>query len=194
MKHDYAHHAPTGGWGDAHEKWRIYVAAVLKPIVQELQRSAAFQGTPRISEQMSCYGCERHLGTSAFDRKAVYNFRQRPTQRPPTCYTCQERLAIIQRRMDARHAWRCTCVESTNRDSKYGRYHVPSNEKCQLYSKRIGERRWPGGNNNVTKGDYNWWRRLQNYQDRNAAPPQLLVTSDPEPVPVARRGQKRHRS
>ena len=118
MKQHSAHRAPKRGWDDAHKKWRIYVAHKLKQIAQQLQKWATAQGTileqtrqkrRHITEQIVCYGCERHLGTLAFDRQAVYNFRQRPTQRSPTCYTCQERLAIIQMRMNDRDAWRCTC-------------------------------------------------------------------------------------
>jgi hypothetical protein len=127
---------------------------------KEIKESREFEGSSstckRCAETFQCKGCLAHLTKSKFPLHAVKNFRIRGSERALVCLDCAGQAQKINAKIKARDSWKCTCPAS-----KEGRYHNAGNEKCMLYPRRMGEKRWPGGNNNVSRDEYDFWRRLQ---------------------------------
>ena len=72
------------------------------------------------------------------------------------CQDCETRKSKLEKILRQADSWNCTCPKSGQK-----RKHVHTNEKCQLASTRAGEKRWPGSNNGVTRGDLSFLRRVQ---------------------------------
>ena len=88
-----------------------------------------------------CNRSGRKYGHLLFDPQQIKNHKFR--EDPITCRDCRTREKAIIRKLNSAGAWRCTC-----------RSLLGHSEKCKLYPKRIGERRWPGQNKGVTEEDW----------------------------------------
>ena len=55
-----------------------------------------------------------------------------------------------------RAAFRCTCPGPAR-----ARVHNATNEKCNLFPTKLGERRWPGSNMGVTEADLDFLKAYQ---------------------------------
>ena len=111
-------------------------------------------------KEIICPGCMKKLLPTSFKREAIRNFERKITTRPPVCHDCTARMPRIQKGMNARDAYKCTCPYTHKR-----RHHDASNEKCGLYPRKLGERRWPGKNTGVSEEDHQLWLRLQEWKN-----------------------------
>ena len=75
------------------------------------------------------------------------------------CTDCVGRHRAVESRLRDKKAIRCTCKGSS---------HNFNNEKCALFPRSAGEKRWPGKNVGVTLDDFEFCSDISNLQeDRN---------------------------
>ena len=109
--------------------------------------------TPKDIESYHCAECGDR-GHTKFD--AVELFKHKRANRHPVivCCDCKARKRAIGKKLHQRLAWRCKCPG----------IHLPENAKCDLVRTRLGEKRWPGKNNNVTEDDFNFFTRMEKHE------------------------------
>jgi hypothetical protein len=112
--------------------------------------------SPRDCTQYSCdNGCTRgHLG---FNGKQLENHKGRGGQlRCLKCMqTAQDRVARLVKTLRLPDSWKCTCKKIAAGGRAYAALHnnMGHAEKCLLFPRHFGERRWDGRNNGVTQED-----------------------------------------
>ena len=94
-----------------------------------------------------CVGCgiKRHR---LFSNAAIQNYNRGGLQSNLICSHCMRRSREIRRHFLQSGSWRCTCRKIAGM-----RVHRPTNEKCELFPRHAGEKRWPGKNKNVSIDD-----------------------------------------
>ena len=99
--------------------------------------------TSRDPTKYKCMGpCQAQLGRERFEKNQLKNFIK---QRLKTivCTACLKEEDARERRIKAtlraKDAWKCTCKKLIH------------TEKCHLYPKTHGEKRWPGQNKGITE-------------------------------------------
>ena len=102
----------------------------------------------------TCSGCGQR-GHNKFNKKALNNHKNPARSTPIVCFDCSERHDRIQKAIRSEGSLRCTCPGKVK-----DRVHLPGNEKCDLYPKHMGEKRWPGQNAGVTEDDLRFIDRL----------------------------------
>ena len=71
------------------------------------------------------------------------------------CIDCSAKLDRIQTVMNSKGGLQCTCPGTGK-----NRVHLPGNEKCDIYPRHMGEKRWPGMNKEVTEDDLRFIDKL----------------------------------
>ena len=94
-----------------------------------------------------CVGCGTK-GHRLFSNAAIQIFNRGELRTQLTCSDCMRRSREIRKQLLHSGSWRCTC-------RKIGgiRTHRAGNEKCELFPRHAGEKRWPGKNNGVSMDD-----------------------------------------
>ena len=77
-----------------------------------------------------------------FPRAKLDEYKRRGSKL--VCEECIARLRGLEKTLQENKPWRCTCKE---------RHHDFRNEKCDLYPRKAGEKRWAGFNLGVTEAD-----------------------------------------
>ena len=82
---------------------------------------------------------------------------KRPGRRTQlVCTECCTRQQAIEAKLKEKKAIKCTCP---------GQQHSYANEKCKLFPKKAGEKRWPGsnleGDMEVTLEDFQFCERMR---------------------------------
>ena len=76
------------------------------------------------------------------------------------CSDCRDAHAQTEKKLqeDLSHpdAWQCTCPGAARR-----RMHDPSNYRCRLYPGQAGQRRWPGGNDGISEGEWEFAEKMR---------------------------------
>ena len=73
------------------------------------------------------------------------------------CTECTQKLLTIEAKLQDKKALRCTCK---------GQQHSYANEKCKLFPKKAGDKRWPGCNLEVTLEDFQFCERMHSRKRR----------------------------
>ena len=82
-------------------------------------------------------------GSRQFSKGALKNYKKE-MHVTLVCRDCIGKRHDIRQKLLRPESWRCTCPGTTAT-----RVHFAGNEKCELYPKYAGEKRWPGKNVNV---------------------------------------------
>ena len=110
--------------------------------------------SPRDTTSYNCQGCGEK-GHLKFNRDHLKNFKRHGTLGMLQCVDCIARLRGLNKILQEKKAWRCTCKQGD---------HDFSNEKCTLYPRKAGEKRWAGKNLGVTEADLIFRARMGNRQ------------------------------
>ena len=111
--------------------------------------------TPRDVERYTCAECG-DKGHMKFRRDALKNDKRRGQRSDLVCLDCADRHKEIEGTLKDKKAIRCTCGGKQS-----NRVHIFSNEKCSLFQRFAGERRWPGSNMGVTADDFQFCERMR---------------------------------
>ena len=91
-----------------------------------------------------------------FNRSALNNYKERGQRSELVCLDCAERHKKIEGALRDKLAIKCTC-----KGKQSNRVHIISNEKCSLFPRFAGERRWPGSNMGVAFDDFQFSERMR---------------------------------
>ena len=111
--------------------------------------------SPRDVRTYSCVECggKGHL---QFARKMLEHYKDPGRGTELVCTECCKKSDAIETKLKDKKAIRCTCR---------GQQHSYANEKCKLFPKKAGEKRWPGSNLEgdmaVTLEDFQFWERMR---------------------------------
>jgi hypothetical protein len=94
-----------------------------------------------------CVGCGIK-GHRLFSNAAIQTYNRGGLQSNLICSHCMRRSREIRRQLLQSGSWRCTC-----RKIGWICVHRPANEKCELFPRHAGEKRWPGKNKKVSIDD-----------------------------------------
>ena len=98
-------------------------------------------------------------GHMKFNRKALENYKKRGKRSTLVCSDCADRHQKIEGILRNKKSIKCTCPGNAKE-----RVHNPNNEKCSLFPRFAGERRWPGSNMDVTLDDFQFCERMRRRQ------------------------------
>ena len=74
------------------------------------------------------------------------------------CTECSHRFQAVEARLTDQKAILCTCR---------GQQHSYANEKCKLFTKKAGDKLWPGRNLEVTLEDFQFYERMRARKRQN---------------------------
>ena len=100
-----------------------------------------------------CVGCGKK-GCLHLSRYSLRMYKNKKMHVTLVCKDCISRCNDIRQKLRRPKSWRCTCP-----GSRITRVHLAGNEKCMLYPKYAGEKRWPGKNVNVSLEDFQVYER-----------------------------------
>ena len=110
--------------------------------------------SPMDIQTYPCFGCGQR-GHHKFHKQALEDHKKPGRSTPIVCFDCAARHERIQKAINSKGSLRCTCPGKVK-----DRVHLPGNEKCDLYPRRMGEKRWPGMNKGVTQYDLRFIDKL----------------------------------
>ena len=123
-------------------------------------RCAARGFSTRDVEPYPCMECGE-LGHLSFARLTLNNYKRRGRRLQLECTQWCTRHDGIETKLKDKKAIRCTCR---------GQQHSYANEKCKLFPKKAGEKRWPGsnleGDMEVTLQDFQFCERMRSRKQR----------------------------
>ena len=104
----------------------------------------------------------RPRGHLKFPRNNIRDAHKPESRQILICIDCREAHAKaeekLQRALLQSNVWKCTCPGRRER-----RMHQPSNHACRLYPSQAGQRRWPGGNHNVSESEWKLIEKMRAY-------------------------------
>ena len=107
--------------------------------------------TPRDVSRYKCAECG-DKGHMKFDRSVLKNYKREDRHVALVCSDCVDRHRKVESTLRQKESIRCTCK---------GREHNASNDKCGLFPRYAGERRWPGSNMDVSFDDFHFCERMR---------------------------------
>ena len=120
--------------------------------------------SPREVQPDPCIECGEK-GHLHFPRQMMVNHKRPGRRTELVCTECSTRLQAIEAKLKDKKAIRCTCR---------GQQHSYAHEKCTLFQKKAGEKRWPGsnleGDKAVTEEDYKCCERMRWRKRQNTSP------------------------
>ena len=111
-----------------------------------------------------CAGCGER-GHLKFSKYTLRDHKKTGPGHTMLCTDCAQKIQHINGKRKLPAAWKCTCPGSA-RERMHIYIYIYSNEKCQLYPRRAGEKRWPGKNAGVTEEELQFKARLSERQKR----------------------------
>ena len=110
--------------------------------------------SPKDTKMYPCAGCGNR-GHLKFSKFTLCKYKKGEHRNTFACLECIQRLQGIDAKLRLPLAWKCTCPGKATEKT-----HRWSNEKCQLYPQRAGEKRWAGKNTKVTEEDLQFKERM----------------------------------
>ena len=87
-------------------------------------------------------------GHRLFPQTAIQTYNRGQIRAKLICSDCMRRSREIRKQLLQPGSWRCTC-----RQTRGIRVHRAGNEKCELFPRHAGEKRWPGKDRSVSIDD-----------------------------------------
>ena len=111
--------------------------------------------SPKDVEKYPCDECgdRGHLKFSYEMRRA---YMQSNGRTKIVCFDCTARYAELEKILRQKKSWKCKCP-----GVGFDRLHRTENIKCDLFETQMGQKRWPGKNNNVCKEDWQFVERMR---------------------------------
>ena len=120
-------------------------------VTKSAPRALHFGFTPRDVKWYKCAECG-DKGHMKFDRSVLKNYKREDRHVALVCSDCVDRHRKVESTLRRKESIRCTCK---------GREHNASNDKCGLFPRYAGERRWPGSNMDVSFDDFHFCERMR---------------------------------